>query len=99
MKKTLKGIALVLGLGILGLSWPAWQFFEEIRNARSEDPLVWEEAIRALESETRNRYRPGQGVVFVGSSSIRLWDTLAQDMAPIEVIQHGFGGAKLNDIV
>jgi glucose/arabinose dehydrogenase/lysophospholipase L1-like esterase len=84
---------------ILGLSWPAWQLFKEIRNARSEDPLVWEEAISALESETRDMHRPGQAVVFVGSSSIRLWDTLTQDMAPIEVIQHGFGGAKLNDVV
>ena len=40
MKKTLKGIALVLALVTLGLSWPAWQFYKEIRNARSEDPLV-----------------------------------------------------------
>lgn len=99
MKKILKGIALVLALVTLGLSWPAWQFYKEIRNARSEDPLVWEEAISALESQTRNNHRPGQSVVFVGSSSIRLWDTLAKDMAPIEVIQHGFGGAKLNDVV
>jgi len=99
MKKVFKGIALVLGLAILVLSWPAWQFFKEIRNARSEDPVVWEDAISALESKTRDRYRPGQGVVFTGSSSIRLWDTLIEDMAPIEVIQHGFGGAKLNDLV
>jgi lysophospholipase L1-like esterase len=38
-------------------------------------------------------------VVFVGSSSIRFWDTLAEDMAPIPVIQRGFGGAKINDVV
>lgn len=99
MKKIVKGIALVLGFVILALSWPAWQLFKEVQNARSEDPLVWEEAVSALESETRNRFPAGQGVVFVGSSSIRLWDTLIEDMAPIAVIQHGFGGAKLNDIV
>ena len=38
-------------------------------------------------------------MVFIGSSSIRLWSTLADDMAPLPVIQHGFGGSKLNDIV
>jgi lysophospholipase L1-like esterase len=99
MNKIVKGMAFVLGLTILALSWPAWQLYKEVQNARSEDPLVWEDAVSALESGTRNRLSPGQGVVFIGSSSIRLWDTLAEDMAPIEVIQHGFGGAKLNDLV
>jgi lysophospholipase L1-like esterase len=99
MKKIFKGIAIVLGLAIVALSWPAWQLYKEVQNARSEDPLVWEDAIRALESKTRDRHSPGQGVVFIGSSSIRLWDTLTEDMAPIDVIQHGFGGAKLNDLV
>lgn len=99
MKKTLKLIAILLGLLVLGLSWPTWQLYQEIQNAWSEDPLVWEDAISALESKTHGRYGAGQGVVFIGSSSIRLWDTLADDMSPIEVIQHGFGGAKLNDIV
>jgi lysophospholipase L1-like esterase len=99
MNRTLKkSIAIVLGLVILGLSWSTWLIFKEIRNARSEDPLVWEDAVSALESKTRDRHRPGKGVVFVGSSSIRLWDTLTEDMAPIEVIQHGFGGAKLNTL-
>jgi lysophospholipase L1-like esterase len=37
---------------------------------------------------------PG-GIVFVGSSSIRLWTTLAEDMAPLRVIRRGFGGAHL----
>ena len=38
-------------------------------------------------------------MVFIGSSSIRLWSTLSDDMQPLPVIQHGFGGSKLNDIV
>ena len=99
MKKIIKGILLLLGLLVLALSWPAWQLYEEIRNARSENPLVWEQAISDLESATRGSVDAGQAVVFVGSSSIRLWDSLAEDMSPLVVIQHGFGGAKLNDIV
>jgi lysophospholipase L1-like esterase len=99
MKKVLKVIALLLGLLVLAMSWPAWMLHEEIQKSRSDDPLVWEEDIRALETATAGRYAPGQAVVFIGSSSIRLWDTLEEDMAPIPVLQHGFGGAKLNDVV
>lgn len=98
-KTILKITALLLGLLLLGLSWPAWMLYDEIQKARSDDPLVWEEAISDLETETTGRYPPGKGVVFIGSSSIRLWKNLAEDMAPIPVIQHGFGGAKLNDVV
>ncbi|MEZ5571099.1 MAG: GDSL-type esterase/lipase family protein [Halioglobus sp.] len=99
MKKSLKIAGVILCLLLLSLSWPAWMFYQEIQNARSEDPLVWEDAIGALEVKTRELYAPGEAVVFIGSSSIRLWDTLVEDMAPVAVIQHGFGGAKLNDIV
>ena len=99
MKKAVKIILALLGLLLLGLSWPAWQFYEEIQKASSEDPLVWKETVAALESKTRGSCGPGECVVFIGSSSIRFWDTLEADMSPIPVIQHGFGGAKLNDVV
>ena len=65
----------------------------ETMRARMED------AIRDLEAKTAGRYAPGESVVFIGSSSIRLWPNLEQDMAPIPVIQHGFGGAKLDAVV
>lgn len=38
--------------------------------------------------------KPGV-IVFTGSSSIRLWRTLAEDMAPLGVINRGFGGATI----
>jgi lysophospholipase L1-like esterase len=36
-------------------------------------------------------------VVFVGSSTIHFWDTLGVDMAPIKVINRGFGGSTMPD--
>ncbi len=99
MQKRVKIIAAFLGLLVLCLCWLAWQFYGEIQKAQSEDPLVWDKAISALESKTRGLYGPGEGVVFIGSSSIRMWSTLEDDMSPLPVIQHGFGGSKLNDIV
>jgi lysophospholipase L1-like esterase len=38
--------------------------------------------------------RPGS-IVFTGSSSIRLWRTLPEDMSPLYVINRGFGGAQI----
>ncbi len=58
-------------------------------------PLYFGPEVRAL----RRQPAPTDGVVFVGSSSIRLWDTLAHDMAPHRVIQRGFGGARIWGVV
>ena len=38
------------------------------------------------------------GFLFVGSSSIRFWRTLAADMAPVAVINRGFGGSTVADV-
>ena len=43
--------------------------------------------------------QPEKALLFVGSSSIRLWKTLASDMAPYPVIQRGYGGAHLRDAI
>lgn len=42
---------------------------------------------------------PGNAVLFVGSSSIRLWDTLHEDFPQYDVIQRGFGGAHFSDVL
>lgn len=99
MKKFLKLLGIGLALLVVVGSYPAYTIYNEIRKAASDDPLVWEDDIAALESATRGMYPAGVPVVFVGSSSIRLWQSLHMDMQPIPVVQHGFGGAKLNDVV
>jgi lysophospholipase L1-like esterase len=38
-------------------------------------------------------------VVFIGSSSIRMWESLAKDFPEIAVINRGFGGSELADSV
>lgn len=43
--------------------------------------------------------QPQNALLFVGSSSIRLWDSLAADMSPYPVIQRGYGGAHLRDAI
>ena len=38
-------------------------------------------------------------ILFIGSSSIRLWKTLERDMAPRPVLQRGFGGSTMDSVV
>src|SRR5262245_38577755 len=55
----------------------------------------WEFQIRAFEEADR-LHRPEAGaILFTGSSSIRRWRTLERDMAPLRVLNRGFGGCHL----
>jgi lysophospholipase L1-like esterase len=62
-------------------------------------PDHWKAEIDALTaSDATHAPAPG-GILFVGSSSIRLWTTLAQDFPGLPVINRGFGGSELADSV
>lgn len=66
---------------------------------RQPNPRQWEADIRRFEEADRDAPpRPG-GVLFVGSSSIRLWERLADDFPGRDVIQRGFGGSQLGDVL
>lgn len=57
----------------------------------------WEADIAAFEAADRQQAPPPGGVVFVGSSSIRLWTTLAEDFPGVPVVNRGFGGSQMSD--
>jgi len=38
-------------------------------------------------------------ILFTGSSSIRFWDSLKEDMEPLEVLNRGFGGAQISHVI
>lgn len=54
--------------------------------------------MEAFAAEDRVALRPPCQVLFVGSSSIRLWKTLSRDMAPFPVLNRGFGGSQISDV-
>lgn len=45
----------------------------------------------------KESYDPN-AILFTGSSTIRLWSSIEEDMTPYNVIQRGFGGAKIEDL-
>jgi lysophospholipase L1-like esterase len=57
----------------------------------------WEADIAGFEAADRVAPPAPGGVVFVGSSSIRMWSTLADDFAGTHVINRGFGGSRIAD--
>jgi lysophospholipase L1-like esterase len=58
----------------------------------------WEPDIRAFEEADRVAPSPREGILFVGSSSIRLWETLQEDLAGLPVINRGFGGSQIREV-
>ena len=63
------------------------------------DPERWEDVITAWEADDRETPPPDGAIVFVGSSSIRFWDSVHEDMDPLTVIHRGFGGSWMLDAV
>ena len=61
--------------------------------------IRWQAAMDAFaRSDATNPPAPG-GIVFVGSSSIVRWKTLAQDFPEQRVLNRGFGGSEMFDSV
>lgn len=58
----------------------------------------WESAIRKFEQSDRAKPPKPGVIVFTGSSSIRFWDTLTDDMKPLDVINRGFGGSQIAEV-
>jgi len=58
---------------------------------------AWESDIAKFEQLDVTKSYPSDAILFAGSSSIRLWSTIGKDMMPYNVIQRGYGGAKLSD--
>ena len=57
----------------------------------------WEKDIAAFERSDRTNPPPKGALLFVGSSTIVRWKTLAQDFPGQRVINRGFGGSEILD--
>lgn len=58
---------------------------------------AWEQDMQRFVASDAQQPPPKHGIVFVGSSSIRFWETLAQDFPGKPVINRGFGGSEVRD--
>lgn len=83
--------SLLLLFFAFGCSPKFTQYEEAARN--------WETEIQKLEALDKTETDPGDAILFIGSSSIRLWENIANDMAPYPTIRRGYGGAKFSDLI
>lgn len=61
-------------------------------------PASFASEIAAFEQADRASPPKPCALLFVGSSSIRMWRSLAADMTPYRVINRGFGGSTIADV-
>src|SRR3954465_10740978 len=61
------------------------------------DLAKWEPEIRAFQQADRMSPPAPGGILFAGSSSIRLWTTLRDDFRGLPVLNRGFGGSQIRE--
>jgi lysophospholipase L1-like esterase len=66
-------------------------------NEQAPDPTRFDADIRAFEVWDRQNSFPPGAILFVGSSSIRMWHT-AECFPNLPVINRGFGGSHISDV-
>jgi len=57
----------------------------------------WEKEIATYEQMDKTNPPPKGGLVFIGSSTVRLWKSPSQDFPGHNVINRGFGGSEIMD--
>ena len=55
--------------------------------------------IAAFEARAKTNPPPQEAILFLGSSSIRKWNTLVRDFPGHTVINRGFGGSQISDSI
>ncbi len=58
----------------------------------------WEAEIARYEAADRAAPPAAGGVLFLGSSNVRMWDSLAEDFQGIAVVNRGVGGCRLAEL-
>ena len=91
MRKSIRAALAVCGLGLAAMS-------AHSRLGTAVDSARWKESLDAFAAADEARAPAPGGVVFVGSSSIRLWSDLEKQFeGPLAITKRGFGGSRMLD--
>lgn len=58
-----------------------------------------EKAIQNYEAADKENFPAKGGIVLIGSSSFTLWKSAAEDLAPLPIINRGFGGSTYPEVI
>lgn len=59
----------------------------------------WESSIEKLTKLNTKQTKDKEVILFIGSSSIRMWKSIEQDIRPYKSIRRGYGGARYTDLI
>lgn len=65
----------------------------------NDDSICLGDELCRYEEADRAQPPPRNATLFIGSSSIRLWDTLKEDFPGLRLLNRGFGGSTIADCV
>ena len=80
-------------VAVVALGWVGATVLASMRTAE-----FWESAIADFEEQDRESPPEPGAILFTGSSSIRMWGSLAEDMTPLRVLNRGFGGSHIDHV-
>ncbi len=81
-------------------AWKNMGAFEDLLVQRLTEPTNrFEKDIAAFEKADLTSPAPKGAVLFTGSSSIRMWNSLREDFPNIKTIRRGFGGSQFSDLI
>jgi hypothetical protein len=66
---------------------------------RAQQGFPYDNEIKAFKHQDSISFPPKDGILFIGSSSIRLWSDLEQRFAGKPIIKRGVGGCQLSQFV
>jgi|SRR6266850_1215438 len=89
-------VPLAVAVFLAGCRTPTQEI--EVRAVRPTSPN-WEKEIAAFEAHDKTNPPPSNPIVFIGSSSIRMWKSLETDFPGKRVMNRGFGGSQIVDSV
>ena len=96
-----RDVAMKLGLLVAALLvvtlLTAWAAAKKERPARSGKD--WEPTIAAFEKADKAQPPPRGAALFTGASHISRWKSLAKDFPKYQVINRGFGGSRISDVL
>mgnify|MGYP000155922283 CR=1 FL=1 len=89
---------LAMVLLLAGCFYATKWIVNEMQMMKSDDPLIWKDEIARITQKNYPSSVDPASTLFIGSSSFRFWDSMENDLAPMKVINNGFGGAKISDV-
>jgi lysophospholipase L1-like esterase len=79
---------------------PVLFYSSSVGEIKNPDPERFSASFNKFSDQDLKNKRQGSGLtLFTGSSSIRRWDTLQMDFPHLHLLNRGFGGAHISDVL